>query len=158
MIAETVARTNRPARQLYRMESIPLLLRRNTQDYLSMERPSSSIAPDNSNCILFNPTNRTINLENQQIKDDSTTEGISDLRELRCLYRFFPLWIFLAVVVGLIFGILVPNTGLALGKGRFLGVPAPSGWLHQISHLLIYNHILIQNSNRVDDYHISDLM
>lgn len=141
------------------MESIPLLLRKNTQDYLSMERPSTSIAPENSNRILFSPTDRTtINLENQQIKDDFTTEGISDLRELRWLYRFFPLWIFLAVVVGLIFGILVPNTGTALGKGRFLGVPAPSGWLHQTSHLLIYNHVLIQDSNRVDDYHISGLM
>lgn len=140
------------------MESIPLLSRSNTQDYLSMERPSTSIAPENPNPILFNPTDRTVNLENQQIKDDFTTEGISDLRELRWLYRFFPLCIFLAVVIGLIFGILVPNTGPALGKGRFLGVPAPSGWLHQISHLLIYNHVLIQDSNWVDDYHISGLM
>lgn len=126
MIAETLARTNRPARQLYRMESIPLLLRKNGQDYLSMDRPSNSIAPENSNHILFNPTDRIINLENQQIKDDFTTEDISDLK-MRWLYRFFPLWIFLAVVVGLIFGTLVPNTGPALGKGRFLGVPAPSG-------------------------------
>lgn len=109
------------------MESIPLLLRKlNTQDYLSMDvRPSSttSIAPENSNRI------RISNLENQnlQIKDDFTTEDMSDLREMRWLYRFFPLWIFMAVVVGLIFGTLVPNTGSALGKGRFLGVPAPSG-------------------------------
>lgn len=127
MIAETLARTNRPARQLYKMESIPLLLRENDQDYLSMDRPSTSIAPENSNRILSNPTDRIINLENQQIKDDFTTEDISDLRKMRWLYRFFPLWIFLAVVVGLIFGTLVPNTGPALGKGRFLGVPAPSG-------------------------------
>lgn len=109
------------------MESIPLLLRKNTQDYLSMDRPSTSIAPENSNRILFNPTDRIINLENQQIKDDFTTEDISDLRKMRWLYRFFPLWIFLAVVFGLIFGNLVPNTGPALGKGQFLGVPAPSG-------------------------------
>lgn len=122
MIAEALARTSRPARQLDRMESIPLLLRRNTQDYLGMERTSTSIAPEHSNRILCNPTDRTINLENQQIED------ISDLRERRWLYRFFPLWIFLAVVVGTIFGILVPNTGPALEKGLFVGVPAPSGW------------------------------
>lgn len=119
------------------MESIPLLLRENAQDYLSMDsmdsmdRPSStSIAPENFNRIVFNnPTDRISNLENQnlQIKDDFTTENIPDLREIRWLYRLFPLWIFLAVVVGLVFGTLVPNTGSALGKGRFLGVPAPSG-------------------------------
>lgn len=126
----TIQNTNKgqlAAKVIYRMESIPLLLRKlNTQDYLGMDvRPSSttSIAPENSNRI------RISNLENQnlQIKDDFTTEGISDPREMRWLYRFFPLWIFLAVVVGLIFGTLVPNTGSALGKGRFLGVPAPSG-------------------------------
>lgn len=128
MTTEAIARTNRPARQLYRMESIPLLLRKNTQDYLGMERPLTSIAPENPDRILVDPTDRTIIIENQRITDDFTTVDTSALRELRWLYRFFPIWIFLAVAVGIIFGILVPNTGPALQKVLFVGVPAPSGW------------------------------
>lgn len=128
VIAEALARTNRPAWQLDRKESIPLRLCKNNQYYLGMERPSTSIAPENSNRILSNPIDRTINLENQQIKDDFTIEDISDLREIRWLYLFFPLWIFLAVVVGIMFRRLVPNMGPALEKGMFVGVPASSGW------------------------------
>lgn len=84
------------------MESIPLLLRKNTQYYLGMERNLTSIAPENLNRVLFDSTDRTIALGNQQIKDDFTTEDITALEELRWLYRLFPLWIFLAVVVGII--------------------------------------------------------
>lgn len=128
MITQALAHTNRPARLLDIMESIPLLLRKNTQDYRDMERPLTLIAPENPNRVCSDPTDRTITLENQLITDDFTDVSISALEELRWLYRLFPLWIFLSVVVGIIFGILVPNTGPALQKFLFIGVPAPTGW------------------------------
>lgn len=93
-----------------------------------MERPLTSIAPKNPDRILVDLTDRMITIENQRIKDDFTTIDTSALRELHWLYRFFPLWIFLAVVAGITFGILVPNARPVLQKVLFVGVPAPSGW------------------------------
>jgi hypothetical protein len=54
-------------------------------------------------------------------------EQLSAYKELAFLDRFLALWILLAMVVGIILGNFVPNTGPALQKGKFVGVSIPIG-------------------------------
>lgn len=53
----------------------------------------------------------------------------STFKNLGLLDRFLALWIFLAMVIGILLGNFVPNTGPALQKGRFVGVSVPIGEL-----------------------------
>lgn len=53
------------------------------------------------------------------------SEKISAFRGLGWLDRFLALWIFLAMAIGILLGNFVPNTGLALQKGHFVGVSIP---------------------------------
>uniref|UniRef100_A0A093V7U7 Arsenite resistance protein ArsB n=1 Tax=Talaromyces marneffei PM1 TaxID=1077442 RepID=A0A093V7U7_TALMA len=49
----------------------------------------------------------------------------SAFKNLGLLDRFLALWIFLAMVIGILLGNFVPNTGPALQKGKFVGVSVP---------------------------------
>ncbi|KAG0650831.1 Arsenical-resistance Acr3 [Hyphodiscus hymeniophilus] len=53
------------------------------------------------------------------------TSKTSAFKGLGWLDRFLALWIFLAMVVGILLGNFVPNTGPALQKGKFVGVSIP---------------------------------
>ncbi|KAK9371669.1 sodium bile acid symporter family-domain-containing protein [Lipomyces chichibuensis] len=53
------------------------------------------------------------------------TEKESVFKSLGLLDRFLAAWIFLAMVIGIILGNFVPNTGPALQKGQFVGVSIP---------------------------------
>ena len=53
------------------------------------------------------------------------TSKISAFKSLGWLDRFLALWIFFAMVIGIILGNFVPNTGPALQKGKFVGVSVP---------------------------------
>ncbi|KAL8974548.1 MAG: hypothetical protein Q9197_001226 [Variospora fuerteventurae] len=50
---------------------------------------------------------------------------VSAFKSLGLLDRFLALWIFLAMVIGILLGNFVPNTGPALQKGKFVGVSVP---------------------------------
>ncbi|ORY54701.1 sodium bile acid symporter family-domain-containing protein [Pseudomassariella vexata] len=50
---------------------------------------------------------------------------MSAFRTLGWLDRFLAVWIFLAMVVGVLLGNFVPETASALDKGRFVGVSVP---------------------------------
>ena len=50
---------------------------------------------------------------------------VSAFSSLGLLDRFLALWIFLAMVIGILLGNFVPNTGPALQKGKFVGVSIP---------------------------------
>ena len=52
---------------------------------------------------------------------------VSAFKSLGLLDRFLALWIFLAMLIGILLGNFVPNTGLALQKGKFVGVSIPIG-------------------------------
>jgi len=58
------------------------------------------------------------------VPDDSK---VSAFKGLGWLDRFLALWIFLAMLVGILLGNFVPNTGPALQKGEFVGVSVPIG-------------------------------
>lgn len=51
----------------------------------------------------------------------------SAFKNLGLLDRFLAVWIFLAMVIGILLGNFVPNTGPALQKGKFIGVSVPIG-------------------------------
>lgn len=51
----------------------------------------------------------------------------SAFKNLGLLDRFLAVWIFLAMVIGILLGNFVSNTGPALQKGKFVGVSVPIG-------------------------------
>ena len=59
--------------------------------------------------------------------NDRDRKPTSAFHQLGILDRFLAIWIFLAMVVGIILGNFVPNTGPALERGKFVGVSIPIG-------------------------------
>lgn len=57
----------------------------------------------------------------------SSSEKVSAFKSLGLLDRFLALWIFLAMVIGILLGNFVSSTGPALQKGKFVGVSIPIG-------------------------------
>jgi hypothetical protein len=56
-------------------------------------------------------------------------EKQSAFKSLGILDRFLALWIFLAMLIGILLGNFVENVGPALQKGKFVGVSVPIGKL-----------------------------
>jgi arsenite transporter len=64
--------------------------------------------------------------EKQAVLIDTQRKS-SAFKSLGWLDRFLALWIFLAMVIGVLLGNFVPETGPALQKGKFVGVSIPIG-------------------------------
>ena len=56
---------------------------------------------------------------------DNTKPSI--FKGLGWLDRFLAVWIFLAMLIGILLGNFIPSTGPALQKGKFVGVSIPIG-------------------------------
>ena len=67
----------------------------------------------------------------------------SAYKSLGWLDRFLAVWVLLAMVVGIILGEFVPNTGPALQKSMFVGVSVPIGGCH-LAHHKFRGKILMQ--------------
>jgi|SRR3569833_188664 len=67
--------------------------------------------------------------EDQKAKSEESQppEKVSAFRSLGWLDRFLAVWILLAMLVGVLLGNFVPDTGPALQKGKFVGVSVPIG-------------------------------
>jgi hypothetical protein len=71
----------------------------------------------------------------QDVEKQSDPETAANLEEkkqsafksLGILDRFLALWIFLAMLIGILLGNFVENVGPALQKGKFVGVSVPIG-------------------------------
>ncbi|PYH88342.1 putative arsenite efflux transporter [Aspergillus ellipticus CBS 707.79] len=61
----------------------------------------------------------------KQDSPEVPTEKQSAFKNLGILDRFLAVWIFLAMVIGVLLGNFVPATGPALQKGKFVGVSIP---------------------------------
>ncbi|KAF4877720.1 hypothetical protein K4K49_009972 [Colletotrichum sp. SAR 10_70] len=59
------------------------------------------------------------------LRQDGTTDDTSTFKSLGVLDRFLAVWIFLAMVIGILLGNFVPNAGPALQQGKFVGVSVP---------------------------------
>jgi ACR3 family arsenite transporter len=53
--------------------------------------------------------------------------GLSAFKGLGLLDRLLALWILLAIVIGILLGNFVPQTGKVLQQGKFVGVSIPVG-------------------------------
>lgn len=74
------------------------------------------------------PDPQANDLESQADRDGhDTKDTASAFKALGWLDRFLAVWIFLAMVVGILLGNFVPSTGPALQKGKFVGVSVPIG-------------------------------
>lgn len=71
----------------------------------------------------------TVDEESQQdiTRIAATQHNISAFKSLGWLDRFLALWILLAMVIGVLLGNFVPETGPALQNGKFVGVSVPIG-------------------------------
>lgn len=72
--------------------------------------------------------------KNQNVPDSRSAVHVSAFKSLGILDQFLALWIFLAMLIGILLGNFVPSTGPALQRGEFVGVSIPIGML-QSSHI-----------------------
>jgi len=61
----------------------------------------------------------------QESDDDKPHKKVSAFRSLGVLDRFLAVWILLAMIIGVLLGNFVEETGPALQKGKFVGVSIP---------------------------------
>jgi arsenite transporter len=60
-------------------------------------------------------------------QEPNAVEHTSAFKNLGILDRFLALWILLAMIIGILLGNFVPETGSALQRGQFVGVSVPIG-------------------------------
>jgi len=82
---------------------------------MDVQNREAVLAPETSS------QTRPEDAEKQQEKVNHT----SAFKNLGFLDQYLALWIFLAMLVGILLGNFVPNTGPALQKGKFVGVSVP---------------------------------
>lgn len=63
--------------------------------------------------------------ENPQQEQEISSDTRSVIKGLGWLDRFLAVWILLAMIIGILLGNFVPETGPALQKGKFVGVSVP---------------------------------
>ncbi|KAI0387936.1 arsenical-resistance protein ACR3 [Hypomontagnella monticulosa] len=69
-------------------------------------------------------TEKGIGAEDQAVESAASPKQ-SAFKSLGWLDRFLAVWIFLAMVIGILLGNFVPETAVALQKGQFVGVSVP---------------------------------
>jgi ACR3 family arsenite transporter len=73
------------------------------------------------------PSTQPQDVEKQDEPRDTRPLHTSAFKSLGVLDQFLALWIFLAMLIGILLGNFVPDTGPALQRGEFVGVSIPIG-------------------------------
>jgi ACR3 family arsenite transporter len=90
------------------------------------ELPTASIQGQQSpSSLTAVPTTKSYDPEKQGV--EKPTKKVSAFKSLGWLDRFLAVWILLAMIIGILLGNFVPQTGPALQKGKFVGVSVPIG-------------------------------
>ncbi|KAJ9498760.1 arsenicals resistance [Exophiala xenobiotica] len=71
------------------------------------------------------PSTQPQDVEKQDERQDIRPLHTSAFKSLGVLDQFLALWIFLAMLIGILLGNFVPDTGPALQRGEFVGVSIP---------------------------------
>lgn len=88
------------------------------------EKPVLEPLPTQS---LENDVEKQVPLE---VRSEEDMVKTSAFKSLGLLDKFLAVWIFLAMVIGILLGNFVPNTAPALEKGQFVGVSIPISEQH----------------------------
>lgn len=120
--------------------SWPSLLHCTIKDYPASFFIHSSITSKQSTSIMSaekvpipsedanNATPASVDVENQQPQIPSCTQKQpSTFKSLGLLDRYLAVWIFLAMLIGILLGNFVPSVGPALQRGKFVEVSVPIG-------------------------------
>ncbi|TAQ90590.1 hypothetical protein B7494_g1083 [Chlorociboria aeruginascens] len=93
-----------------------------------LARPADARATDGLSIDCSNANNNPRDIEKQGPADTvaaSQNKKDSAFKSLGILDRFLALWIFLAMLIGILLGNFVENVGPSLQKGKFVGVSIP---------------------------------
>jgi arsenite transporter len=93
----------------------------------SPDIPQSKEKPDSD--LTRAPLEPDVEQQSTSDSPDPHAAKTSAFKGLGLLDRFLAVWILLAMVIGIILGNFVPNTGPALQEGKFVGVSIPIGEL-----------------------------
>ena len=100
-------------------------------DIPTMSSSSENISdPGNPSALQTTPSEqnpRSNDPEKQAENPTKAPEKVSAFQSLGILDRFLALWIFLSMLIGILLGNFVPDTGPALQRGKFVGVSVPIG-------------------------------
>ncbi len=88
---------------------------------MDVQNKEAVLAPEAS------PSTQPQDVEKQDGPQDTRPLHTSAFKSLGLLDQFLALWIFLAMLIGILLGNFVPNTGPALQRGEFVGVSVPIG-------------------------------
>merc|ERR1712000_135353 len=86
---------------------------------MDVQNKEAVLAPEAS------PSTQPQDVEKQDGPQDTRPLHTSAFKSLGLLDQFLALWIFLAMLIGILLGNFVPNTGPALQRGEFVGVSVP---------------------------------
>ncbi len=99
--------------------------------FKSKDSISNDVSPNPVPVISNSPDDGHLPIEDPEkqvaVHAGSSSEKVSAFKSLGLLDRFLALWIFLAMVIGILLGNFVSSTGPALQKGKFVGVSIPIG-------------------------------
>ncbi|KIW24283.1 arsenical-resistance protein [Cladophialophora immunda] len=86
---------------------------------MDVQNKEAILAPEVS------PSATPLDLEQQPSNEPPSSVHASAFKNLGILDQFLALWIFLAMLTGILLGNFVPGTGPALQRGEFVGVSIP---------------------------------
>jgi len=91
---------------------------------------ANSLVYNQNPCDARGPNGGTHDTERQEHLECTAAaqhEKVSAFKSLGLLDRFLAVWIFLAMLTGILLGNFVKNVGPALQRGKFVGVSIPIG-------------------------------
>lgn len=96
---------------------------------MTTSSPTTTMDKEYASPKMGNSTEASHDPEKQagSLPKEQSAAKVSAFKSLGLLDRFLAVWILLAMIIGVLLGNFVPETGPALQKGKFVGVSVPIG-------------------------------